>query len=113
MRPASIATIWSASDRAARASVEVARGNIARAESQIAGYDATIAQDKAELERQRELLPQKATSKRALERAEATYLVSLQQKRSAEAQQYEEAAKQRDKMAALLRVAAAGVKDAT
>ena len=71
---------------AARASVEVARGNIARAESQIAGYDATIAQDKAELERQRELLPQKATSKRALERAEATYLVSLQQKRSAEAQ---------------------------
>ena len=72
--------------QAASASVEVARGNIARAKSQITGYDATIARNKAELERQQELLPQKATSQRALEQAEAAYRVSLQEKRSAEAQ---------------------------
>jgi multidrug resistance efflux pump len=72
--------------QAASASVEVARGNIARAKSQITGYDATIARNKAEWERQKELLPQKATSRRALEQAEAAYRVSLQEKRSAEAQ---------------------------
>ncbi len=71
---------------AARAAVEVARGNIARAESQLVGYDATIARDKAEYERQQDLLPKKATSRRALESAQASYEVSLQQKRSAEAQ---------------------------
>jgi multidrug resistance efflux pump len=71
---------------AAKAAVEVARGNIARAESQLVGYDATIARDKAEYERQQDLLPKKATSRRALESARANYEVSLQQKRSAEAQ---------------------------
>ena len=71
---------------AAQASVEVARGNIARAESQVVGYDATIARDKAEYERQQDLLPKQATSRRALEAAQASYEVSLQQKRSAEAQ---------------------------
>ncbi len=71
---------------AARAAVEVARGNIQRAESQLVGYDATIARDKAEYERQQDLLPKKATSQRALEAAKANYEVSLQQKRSAEAQ---------------------------
>ena len=71
---------------AARAAVEVARGNIARARSQFIGYDATIARDKAEYERQKDLLPKKATSRRALESAKANYEVSLQQKTSAEAQ---------------------------
>ena len=71
---------------AAKAAVEVARGNIVRAESQIAGYDATIEQRTAEFERQKELLPQKATSQRSLERAKASYLVALQEKRTAEAQ---------------------------
>ena len=71
---------------AARAAVEVARGNIARARSQLIGYDATIARDKAEYERQKDLLPKKATSRRALESAKANYEVSLQQKTSAEAQ---------------------------
>jgi len=71
---------------AARAAVEVARGNIQRANSQLVGYDATIARDKAEYERQQDLLPKKATSRRALEAAKANYEVSLQQKRSAEAQ---------------------------
>ena len=71
---------------AARAAVEVARGNIVRAESQIAGYDATIEERRAEFDRQEELLPKKATSVRALEQAKASYLVALQQKRTAEAQ---------------------------
>ena len=71
---------------AARTAVEVARGNIARAESQRVGYDATIARDKAEYERQQELLPKNATSRRALEAAQANYEVALQQKRSAGAQ---------------------------
>jgi multidrug resistance efflux pump len=71
---------------AATAAVEVARGNIVRAESQIAGYDATIEQRKAEFERQQELLPQKATSQRSLEQAKASYLVALQEKRTSEAQ---------------------------
>ncbi len=71
---------------AAEAAVEVARGNIARAESQLTGYDATIARDKAEYERQQDLMPKQATSRRALEAAQASYEVSLQQKRSAEAQ---------------------------
>jgi len=71
---------------AARAAVEVARGNIQRAQSQLVGYDATIARDKAEYERQKDLLPKKATSRRALEAAQASYEVSLQQKLSAEAQ---------------------------
>ena len=71
---------------AARAAVEVARGTIARARSQLIGYDATIARDKAEYERQKDLLPKKATSRRALESAKANYEVSLQQKTSAEAQ---------------------------
>ena len=71
---------------AAQAAVEVARGNIDRARSEIAAYDATIARNKAELERQQDLLPKKATSRRALESAQASYDVSLQQKRSAESQ---------------------------
>ena len=71
---------------AARAAVDVARGNIERAESAISAYDSTIARNKAEYERQKELLPQRATSERALEAAKANYEVSLQDKRSAEAQ---------------------------
>lgn len=70
----------------ARAAVEVARGNIERARSQISANDSTIARNKAEYERQQELLPQKATSQRSLEAARANYEVSLQDKRSAEAQ---------------------------
>jgi multidrug resistance efflux pump len=71
---------------AARAAVDVARGNIQRAQSQLLGYDATIARDKAEYERQQDLLPKQATSRRALEAAKANYEVSLQQKLSAQAQ---------------------------
>lgn len=71
---------------AARAAVVVSQDNIERAQSQLAAYDATIVRNLAELNRQKELLPQKATSLRAVESAQANYDVSLQQKRSAEAQ---------------------------
>lgn len=71
---------------AAQAAVDVSKDNIERAQSQLAAYDATIIRNMAELKRQQELLPQKATSRRAVESAQANYDVSLQQKRSAEAQ---------------------------
>lgn len=71
---------------ASKAAVDISKNNIDRAQSQLAAYDATIARNRAELKRQQELLPQKATSRRMVESAQANYEVSLQQKRSAEAQ---------------------------
>jgi len=70
---------------AARAGVNTSRESIAQAKSEIAQLRATIAKNKAEYERKKNLLPQKATSKRSVESAQATYEVSLQQKIAAEA----------------------------
>lgn len=69
----------------ASAAVEVSRANIQQAISYVAQLDATIAKNKAEFERQQNLLPRKATSQKALERADANYQVAIQEKRSAEA----------------------------
>jgi len=69
----------------ARAGVSVSQASIEQARSAIKQYDATINKNKAEYERQKELLPQKATSQKSLDRARANYDVSLQQKISAEA----------------------------
>ena len=68
---------------AARAGVQVSQAAIEQAKSTIAQLDATIAKNKAEYERQQELLPKRATSKRSLQRAQANYEVSLQQKKAA------------------------------
>ena len=68
---------------AAQAQVEVARASIEQAQSAIAKTDAQIAKDKAEFERQQELLPQRATSKKSVERAEASYDVAVEQRKSA------------------------------
>jgi multidrug resistance efflux pump len=65
---------------AAQAGVNSSRSAIEQAKSTIAQLEATIAKDKADYERKQELLPQKATSTRSLQRAEANYKVSLQQK---------------------------------
>ena len=56
-----------------------------QAKSAIAQVDAGIVKNKAELERQQELLPKKATSQKAVERAQATYTVALEEKKVAEA----------------------------
>ena len=69
----------------ASAAVEVSRANIQQAISYVAQLDATIDKNKAEFERQQNLLPRKATSQKALERADANYQVAIQEKHSAEA----------------------------
>jgi len=69
----------------ARAGVEVARASIHQAKSASAQVDAAIVKNKAEYARQQELLPKKATSQKALERAQAVYEVTLEEKKVAEA----------------------------
>ena len=69
----------------ARAGIEVSRGSISQAEDMRAQLTAVIARNKAELERQQEMLPKKATSQKAVERAQAMYDVSLEEKKTAEA----------------------------
>ena len=69
----------------ARAGIEVARGSISQAEDMKAQLTAVIARNKAELERQQDMLPKKATSQKAVERAQAMYDVSLEEKKTAEA----------------------------
>ncbi len=65
---------------AAYAQVEVARSAVDQAKSSIKQTDATIEKNKAEYKRQQELLPQKATSQRSVERAKANHEVSIQQR---------------------------------
>ena len=69
----------------ARAGVDVARASVQQARSAIAQVDATVVKYKAEYDRQQELLPKNATSKKAVERAQATYVISLEEKKSAAA----------------------------
>jgi len=70
---------------AARAGVGASRANVEQARSAIAQLIAVIEKNKAEYERQQELLPKRATSQKALERAKANYEVALQKRFSAEA----------------------------
>jgi multidrug resistance efflux pump len=67
----------------AKASVVVARHSITQAEATIKAKDAEIEKDKAELERQKVLLPQKATSQKSVQRAKATYEVSIEERKAA------------------------------
>ena len=69
---------------AARAGVEASRASIEQAKSAIAQLEATIAKNKAEYERQKMMLPKRATSQKMVQRARANYEVSLQQKISAQ-----------------------------
>ena len=69
----------------ARAGVEVARATIRQAKSAIAQVDATIVKNKAEYDRQLELLPKKATSQKSVERAQAIHTISLEERKTAEA----------------------------
>ena len=69
----------------ARAGIEVSRGSITQAEDMRAQLTAVIARNKAELDRQQDMLPKKATSQKAVERAQAMYDVSLEEKKTAEA----------------------------
>lgn len=70
---------------AAKASVRASQAASEQAKSAIAQMVATIEKNKAEYERQQTLLPKKATSVKALQRAKANYEVAVQQKKAAEA----------------------------
>jgi multidrug resistance efflux pump len=86
---------------AAQAGVEVSKAAIKQAQIYIAQLLATIAKNKAEYERQKDLLPKKATSQKALEQAQANYEVSVQEKIGAEAALYQSRASLAESQAAL------------
>jgi multidrug resistance efflux pump len=65
---------------AALAYVEVSRASLLQAQSAINEADSEIEKNKAEYERQEELLPKKATSIKSVERARANYEVSVQKR---------------------------------
>jgi RND family efflux transporter MFP subunit len=69
--------------RTFQANLDQARAAVQQAESVIKEIDSEIEKNAAEFERQQELLPQKATSQKSVERAEANYEVSLQKREGA------------------------------
>ncbi len=68
---------------AAQAYVEVSRASLLQAQSAINEADSQIEKNNAEYLRQQELLPQKATSIKSVERAKANYSVSVQKREGA------------------------------
>ena len=86
---------------AAQAGVEVSKAAIKQAQVYIVQLAATIAKNKAEYERQKDLLPKQATSQKALERAQANYEISVQEKIGAEAALYQSRASLAESQAAL------------
>ena len=70
---------------AAAAAVEAARHAVTQAGSGIRETESDLARDRADYKRQEEMLPRKATSVKAYQQAKATYQVTVQQRRTAEA----------------------------
>ncbi|MGR8918032.1 MAG: HlyD family secretion protein [Gammaproteobacteria bacterium] len=68
---------------AVRAQVEAARAEVVRAESAVKQIDSTIEKNQAEFDRQQEMLPKRATSQKAVDRAKANFEVSLEQRKGA------------------------------
>ena len=67
----------------AKSQIEISRHSITQAEASIHEVDSEIEKNEAELHRQREMLPQGATALRWVERAEAAYKGSLEQRKAA------------------------------
>lgn len=63
---------------AAKAGVDASLASIEQAKSSVAQLVSTIAKNKAEYARQQDLLPQRATSQKSVDRAKANYEVSVQ-----------------------------------
>ena len=63
--------------------IDASLAQIRQAQSSIKQLDAQIVKDKAEFERQQELLPKRATSQKSVDRAKANYEVSLEQREGA------------------------------
>lgn len=70
---------------AAEAQVNVSRASIQQAQSAIKEASSAIAKNEAEYRRQQELLPERATSQKAVESARANYEVVLEKRKGAEA----------------------------
>jgi multidrug resistance efflux pump len=67
----------------AEAQITASKAQIRQAQSSIKQLDAQIVKDKAEFERQQDLLPKRATSQKSVDRARANYDVSLEQREGA------------------------------
>ncbi|WP_419175982.1 HlyD family efflux transporter periplasmic adaptor subunit [Desulfosediminicola sp.] len=67
----------------AQAQVEAARASVLQAASKVRQLDSVIEKNKAEYLRQQELLPQQATSLKAVERTKASYEVSMEEHKGA------------------------------
>jgi len=67
----------------AESEVEISRRGVDQAQSSIIEAESTIKKNKSEYERQQEMLPKKATSQKSVERAEANYAVSVEQRKTA------------------------------
>ena len=63
------------------AQVDVSRATVLQAESNIKELDATIVKNKAEYNRQQDMLKKEATSQKAMERARANYQIALEQRK--------------------------------
>ena len=74
---------WEKQVEAAEAQVKAAQASVNQAETKVKQEDSQIIKNKAEYERQQEMMPQKATSQKAVDRARANYEVSLQQREEA------------------------------
>lgn len=70
---------------AAAAAVEASRHSVTQASSGIKETESDLARDRAEYQRQQEMLPRKATSQKAYQQAKASYQVTVQQRRTAQA----------------------------
>jgi len=68
---------------AAQAQVEAYRAALQQAKSTIKEIDSLIEKHKAEYGRQQEMMPQKATSQKSVDRAKANYEVSVEQRKGA------------------------------
>lgn len=67
----------------AREQVNGSQAQILQAQSAIKEIDSTIEKDRAELARQKELIPQKATSQKMVDRAQANYDIALEKRKGA------------------------------
>ena len=68
---------------AAHAQVAVSQANVLQSSSSIKEIDSQIEKDKAEYDRQLELIPKRATSQKSVDRAKANYGVSMEQRQGA------------------------------
>lgn len=67
----------------AREQVTSSKAQIQQAQSGINEIDSTIQKNRFELERQKELIPQKATSQKMVDRAQANYDIALEKRKGA------------------------------